>query len=201
MVLPNASVKLDGSYLIAENITAMVTVTVKLSTDKPFATVIMDGLAISVKKKLMISPTNAKMASITMVTVTVTQIIMAHGVKSIDHREPVHATVAMETVIWEKLLRAITVYAIQVSPAQTAIPSYALVDVLVNSVALSIIKQNVMIILQLHAFKNHVQAINITLWLVPLRHVSATLATLAFHLAILQIHAQPCPVESISIAL
>ena len=121
MVLPNASVKLDGSYLIAENITAMVTVTVKLSTDKPFATVIMDGLAISVKKKLMISPTNAKMASITMVTVTVTQIIMAHGVKSIDHREPVHAIVATETVIWEKLLMAIIVYAIQVSPAQTAI--------------------------------------------------------------------------------
>ena len=29
MVLPNASVKLDGSYLIVENITAMVTVTVK----------------------------------------------------------------------------------------------------------------------------------------------------------------------------
>ena len=96
---------------------------------------------------------------------------------------------------------AIIVYAIQVSLAQTAIPSYALVDVLVNSVALSIIKQNVMIILQLHAFKNHVQAINIALWLVPLQHVSATLATLAFHLAILQFHAQPCPVESISIAL
>ena len=56
-----------------------------------------------------------------MVTVTVTQIIMAHGVKSIDHREPVHATVAMETVIWEQLLMAIIVYAIQVSPAQTAI--------------------------------------------------------------------------------
>ena len=86
---------------------------------KLFATVIMDGLAISVKKKLMISPTNVKMASITMVTVTVTQIIMAHGVMSIDHREPVHATVAMEPVIKEQLLLAIIVYAIKVSPAQT----------------------------------------------------------------------------------
>ena len=141
------------------------------------------------------------MASITMVTVIVKQIIMANGVKNIDHREPVHATVAMETVIWEQLLMAIIVYAIKVSPAQTAIPSYALVDVLVKSVAFSIIKQNVTIILPLHAFKNHVQTINIALWLVPLQHVSATLATLAFHLAILQFHAQPCPVESISIAV
>ena len=141
------------------------------------------------------------MASITMVTVIAKQIIMAHGVTNIDHREAVHATVAMETVIWEQLLMAIIVYAIKVSPAQTAILLYALVDVLVKSVALSITKQNVTTILPLHAFKNHAQTINIALWLVPLQHVSATLATLAFHLAILQFHAQPCPVESISIAV
>ena len=53
--------------------------------DKPFVIVIMDGLAIYVKKKLMISPTNAKMASITMVTVIAMQIIMANGVQNIDH--------------------------------------------------------------------------------------------------------------------
>ena len=52
-----------------------------------------------------------------MATVTATQIIMAHGVRIIDH--PVHATVAMEPVIKEQLLMAITVYAIKVSPAQT----------------------------------------------------------------------------------
>ena len=45
------------------------------------------------------------------VTVTATQIIMAHGVRIIDH--PVHETVVMEPVIKEQLVMAITVYAIQ----------------------------------------------------------------------------------------
>ena len=70
---------------------------------------------------------------------------------------------------------AIIVCAIQVSPAQTAIPLYALVDVLVKNAALSITKQNVTIILLLHAFKNHVQTINIALWLVSLQHVNENL--------------------------
>ena len=51
------------------------------------------------------------------VTATAMQIILAPGVRIIDH--PVHATVAMEPVIKEQLLLAIIVYAIKVSPAQT----------------------------------------------------------------------------------
>ena len=58
------------------------------------------------------------MAALTMVAVTVTQIIMADGVMIICHQEPAHAIVVMEPVIWEQLLMAIIVFAIKVSPVQ-----------------------------------------------------------------------------------
>ena len=135
------------------------------------------------------------------VSVTATQIGKARGVISQCHREPVHATVAMEPVEWEQILMAIIVYAILDSPAQTVRLQYALVDVLVNCVALSIIERIVTIYVPQTAIKNHVQTISIALWLVPPQHVSATAATLAFHLVLLQFHAQPNPVESTCIAV
>ena len=107
----------------------------------------------------------------------------------------------MESVIWEKLLNPTIVYAIQVSLDRNVKLLYALADVLVNYVALSIIKLIVTIIPQFHAFKNHVQTISIALWLVPTQHVSATPATLVFQIAIFQLHAQPKPVEPICIVV
>lgn len=141
------------------------------------------------------------MEKCTMVNVTATQTGKANGVISQCHREPVHATVAMEPVEWEQILMAIIVYAILDSPAQTVRLQYALVDVLVNCVALSIIERIVTIYVPQTAIKNHVQTISIALWLVPPQHVSATAATLAFHLAALQFHAQRSPVESTCIAV
>ena len=106
---------------------------------KQFAIVIMDGMVIYVSSKtqLMISQTNAKMVSITMVTVTVKQIIMGHGVKSIliCHR----------------------VFAIQVSPELTVIRLYALIDALANYVELSIIMHTATLIFKRRVTKKNYQ--------------------------------------------
>ena len=144
-VLPNANMKLDGTYLIAENITAIVTVTPKYLMDMPFADVIMVGVVISVK---FMFQKNAKMGYIKMVAITVMRTFKAPGVTSRFHGQSVHAAVAMESVTWVQPMLTIIVNAIQVSPVQTAIQLLALVDVRANHVGLLIIMHTVTMIFQ-----------------------------------------------------
>ena len=59
--------------------------------------------------------------------------MVEHGV--VFYLEPAHVTVAMEPVIWERLLMPIIVYAIQVFLGQSVELKYVLVDVLINGVA------------------------------------------------------------------
>ena len=54
--------------------------------------------------------------------------------------------------------------------------------------------------IHLHVQQNHVQPINIAVWLVQLLHVTATPATLV-HLALFQLHVQPWYASVIKIVL
>ena len=114
--------------------------------DKPFAIVIMVGMAIYV---------SLKMVDLTTIAVTVMKIIKGHGVISRFHEQLVHVTVVMDRVTWVQLLMEIIVFAIQVSLVQTAKLLFALIDVLENRVALSIIMLTVTQKYQSRGFKKN----------------------------------------------